>query len=97
MSRLYPTTSAARIAASLLWTRCSAIETVPLRRALGAKYYVLAVEESIEALCRLRAISSRPRFVRLRLLCDRERKFSVWMSGAGGKADGVRDALADRL
>ncbi len=48
-SREYPTTSAARIAASLLWTRCSAIETVSPSRALSAKFYASAEGMSIEA------------------------------------------------
>ena len=44
-----------------------------------------------------RSKSSRPRFVTVRPLCDQERKFSVRMSGAGRKADVVRDATNRRL
>ncbi len=47
------TYTAARIAASRLGTRRSAIETVPPNRALGAKFYVVPVKESIDAECPL--------------------------------------------
>ncbi len=49
----HATYTAARIAASRLWMRFSAIETLPSRRALGAKFYVVPVKESIDAECPL--------------------------------------------
>ncbi len=45
----HATYTAARIAASRLWTRFSAIETVSPSRALSAKFYASAEGMSIEA------------------------------------------------
>ena len=55
------------------------------------------VGESIEAECLPWVRSSHPGDARVRLLSVEERKFSVRMSGAGRKADVVRDAPSGRL
>ncbi len=63
MRRLYLKTSAARIAASLLWTRCSA--TGLSRRALEAKFYAVVENEStrVNLWLSVMAGSSHPGFV----------------------------------
>ncbi len=67
------------------------------RRALLEKVYVRACRVSIPAGCRLRVRSSRTGLVSVCPQCLQERIFKVRLSGVGRKADGVRDALIDRL